>query len=113
MKSSIFTIFLSFAAAVQCADFSLLRDLSTLDFNQVINNIFSTNLDDFDFVSQNRVTDDGETLRNREYDWEKCVAELGDIADGLNRTEMWAIQSEYLRSQLYKEVKTQLYNSEF
>lgn len=92
MKITVFAILLIFAAVAQCDDYSLLHYLSKLDLKQVIDGIFTKNLDDVNWVTRSRVAGDGATLRNREYDWEKCVADMGGIADGLNRTEMWAMQ---------------------
>lgn len=83
---------------VQCDDNALLRELSQLDFKKVIDGIFTTNLNNLDVVLRDRVTSDDGTLRNRKYDWATCMNELGNIADGLNRTEMWAMQGEYVDS---------------
>lgn len=93
MKIAILAVLINFAAVVLCDDYSFLRDLSALDVRRVINGIFTTNLDALEFVTRSRVAgDDDATPHSREYDWDKCVVELGSIGDGLNRTEMWAMQ---------------------
>lgn len=101
MKILAFVVFVHFGVIVQCNEFSLLRDLNAIDFSQIFNNIFTTNLDDFEEVSSSRLTSD-DMLREREYDRDKCVIELGTIADGLNRTEMWAMKCKIIfRAQFY------------
>lgn len=87
MKIAIFVVLISFVVAVRCNDFSL-RDLNSLDFSQIFD--YAKNLRDLKDVSQSRVIDDA--VRARDYDRDKCIIELGTIADGLNRTEMWAIK---------------------
>lgn len=96
---------LSWAAVVQCDEYSFLRDLSALDVKKVIDGTFTVNHGDLDFVSRQRVADVDGTY-NREYDWNKCVADLGSIGDGLNRTEMWAMQGKYDKRSpsAYKEI---------
>lgn len=93
MKIAILAVLINCAAVVLCDDYSLLRELSALDVGQVIAGIFTTNLDALEFVTRSRVVGDGEGMpHSRDYDWDKCVVELGSIGDGLNRTEMWAMQ---------------------
>lgn len=91
MKFFAYVVLVHFAVVVRCNEFALLRDLNSLDFSQIFNNIFTINLDDFEEVSRSRLTSD-DMLREREYDRDKCVIELGTIVDGLNRTEMWAMK---------------------
>lgn len=91
---AILAILVSCAAAVQCDDYSLLDDLSALDLTQVINRLFGTRVDSLHSEAGSGVSDGEHALRARDYDWDQCVVDVGTIADGLNRTEMWAIQGE-------------------
>ena len=92
MEIRVLIIFQSLVAVAQCFNSSFLLDLSTLDLKQVIHGIFTTNHNNTDLPLEEQITDVGTGLRSREYDWEKCVVDLGGIADGLNRMEMWAMQ---------------------
>lgn len=86
MWLSIFGVLLSFVAIVQCYNqFSLLNELKSLDFMQSLQQILTANLTDSDDLTQS-----GD--RERTYDWNECVTELRAIADGLDRTEWWAIR---------------------
>lgn len=52
---------------------------------QSLQQILTANLTDSDDLTQS-----GD--RERTYDWNECVTELRAIADGLDRTEWWAIR---------------------
>lgn len=96
MRFGIFGVLLSFVVVVQCDDdLSLLNDLRSLDFKQIIDDIFSTNFTDFDDITQSQLADDTSTLRGRSYDWNKCAIEFGTIADGLTQTQWWAMQCNF------------------
>lgn len=88
MKIAIFVVLISVVGVVKCNDFSLLRDLSSLDFTQIFD--YAKHFRDLDDVSQSRLT--GDVFRARDYDRGKCVIDLGNIADGLLQMEMWAIK---------------------
>lgn len=91
MKIAIFVALISVVAAVKCTDFSLLRDLNSLDFSRIFH--LANNISDLEDVPQSRIT--GNVLYVRDYDQGKCVLDLGAIADGLSRTEMWALKCKY------------------
>lgn len=103
MRLTILVVVVSCFAVGQCDDNSLLQDLSTFDLSKVIRGIFGTNVDSLHSVSRSRATDEDHMLRNRAYDWDKCVRDVGSIADGLNRTEMWAMQGKYSKNYQQKE----------
>lgn len=98
MRLAILAIVVSCVAVVRCDEQSFLRDLSTLDLQNVVQNFFGANVDSLPAVTRSQVDDDDQTLRARAYDRKKCVADLGGIAVGLNRTKMWAMQGEYVDS---------------
>lgn len=95
MRFFAYVVLVQFAVVVQCNEFSLLHDLNSIDFSQIFDKILTTNLNDFEEVSRSRLTSD-DILREREYDQNKCVIELGTIADGLNGTEMWAMKCKII-----------------
>lgn len=88
MRIGILGVLLSFVVLVQCDDHvSLLEELKSLDFMEIMQKALA-DLPELDEVTQSELT-------GRTYDWNKCVVELGDIVDGLNRTEWWAMQCKY------------------
>lgn len=105
MRFIILVALVSCIALAQCDDNSLLQNLSALDLTNVIKDIFGTNFDSLRSVERSQATNEDQMLREREYDWDKCMIDLGSIADGLNRTEMWAMQGEKFKSFPHK-IKT-------
>lgn len=60
-----------------------------------------TNISDIkDVLNRQVIVGDDHIFRSRDYDLDKCVIELGAIADGLNRTEMWALKCKPLHFML-------------
>lgn len=99
MKPAVFVVLLGCAVVVQCDKLSVLREWQSFDFSQIFDSIFTVKMDDFDDVSRSRIREDG-IFRGREYDRDKCWTELGAIADGLNQTEMWALNCKFILSLL-------------
>lgn len=96
MKPAAFVILLGCAVVSQCDQLSVPHEWQSFDFSQVFNKISTAKIDDFlaEEVSSSRIGDDS-LLRGREYDRDKCLIELGAIADGLRQTEMWALQCKF------------------
>lgn len=92
METGLFIIFLSFMTIVQCDRVALLREIRLFDFTQIFDRISTTNIDDIKNVIHSQDISDDDIFRSRNYDLDKCVIELGGIADGLNRAEMWALK---------------------
>lgn len=97
MEINVFAILFSLIVVVQCNKFSLLGELNSIKFSQIFDGFSVRNFNDINFKDIPR--DDGgganRSLYGREYDRDKCMIELGNILDGLNRTEMWALQCKY------------------
>lgn len=88
MRLDFFGFLLCFVAVVKCDDqFHLLNELKSLDLIQSIQQILTANPTDLDDAMQSD--------HKRNYDWNKCIIELNAIADGWNRTELWAIRCKY------------------
>lgn len=94
MKINIFAILFSLIVVVRCKEISLLGELSTIKFSQIFDGFSVRNFNDFKDISRNRVRAN-ETSRGRDYDRDKCMIELGNIADGLSQAEMWALKCNY------------------
>lgn len=105
MRNSILGVLLSFVVVVQCDDhFTLLNELKSLDFMQLIAQTL-TSITDFDDVTQSQLIDDNAALQGQRYDSNKCVVELGAIVDGLSRTEWWALQCKHLQQRIQIHLK--------